>query len=295
VRNKQPRWEQVEAAFRVRGRAPELWDAVTGHIRPQYEYWSTNEGTAMPLQLAPHGSVFVVFRSARAPAMALKMDQPPAATGIAAPRVDAWDGSRVSVAVYQPGHYRITTGDRRAAEWQVGDIPAAIELRGPWDVRFVQGPAAPPPARFEKLIPWTEHTDEGIRHFSGIAEYRHSFDVPSAWLARSPLWQLDLGDLWSVGEVTLNGHPLGVVWRPPYVVDLPSAALGEHNELVVQIANAWSNRLVGDAGLPPERRVTRTNVAHTNGRRWSDTPLLRSGLFGPVRLLPGRIIAAEPR
>ena len=120
------------------------------------------------------------------------------------------------------------------------------------------------------------------------------FELPANWLAADRRVLLDLGDLWCISEVVLNGHALGVLWRPPYVVDVTSAAVAGRNELVIQIANTWSNRLVGDADLPPNERFTRTNVLQTNGRRWSDTPLLRSGLFGPVRLLPGKLLSAEP-
>ena len=294
VRNKRPRWEQFEATFRVRERVPERWQPETGQVTTQREFRNADEGTAMPLQLAPYGSVFIVFPSDSVPGTALRLDQPDESAGIHAAQIDAWDGRRVTVTAYRPGPYRITTGDGRVAEWQADGIPPAIELRGPWEVRFPEGLGAPPSARLEKLVSWTEHAEEGIRHFSGTAEYHLDFELPADWLAADRRVLLDLGDLWCVGEVALNGHPLGMLWRPPYVVDVTSAVVGGDNDLVVQIANTWSNRLVGDAGLPPDERFTRTNVSQTNGRRWSDTPLLRSGLFGPVQLLPARILSAEP-
>jgi hypothetical protein len=45
--------------------------------------------------------------------------------------------------------------------------------------------------------------------------------------------------------------------------------------------NFWPNRLIGDAALPPERRLTTTNVTTYK----KDSPLLPSGLLGPVRLM----------
>ena len=50
---------------------------------------------------------------------------------------------------------------------------------------------------------------------------------------------------------------------------------------VIPSSNLWPNRLIGDAGLPPEKRRTRTNVTSFK----KDTPLLPSGLLGPVRIL----------
>lgn len=295
VRNKRPRWEQVEATFRVRGRTPELWQPDTGLVSAQHVFRSTDNGTSLPLQLTPYGAVFVVFRSADTRPAALQFDQPGEAVGISAARVESWDGHRVTVTAYQPGRYRVTTGDGRSAEWQAAGIPPAKELRGTWEVRFPEGLGAPPATQMDELISWTEHANEGIRHFSGIADYHHVFELPADWIAAGRRVLLDLGDLWCVGDVTLNGKPFGVLWRPPYVVDVTSAAVAGRNELIVQVANTWSNRLVGDAGRPPNERFTRTNVTHTNGRRWSDVPLIRSGLFGPVRLLPAVTLSAEPQ
>ena len=50
-----------------------------------------------------------------------------------------------------------------------------------------------------------------------------------------------------------------------------------------EVANTWHNRLVGDSALPQEERITRTNIREPFR---PDTPLLESGLLGPVRLVP---------
>ena len=171
----------------------------------------------------------------------------------------------------------------------------ARALRGPWEVRSQSGWGGRWTARFDELIPWSDHADEDIRYFSGIAEYHYCFELPEDWLAEDRRVLVDLGDLWAVGEVFLNGRALGVLWKPPFVVDITSAALPARNTLVVEVANTWSNRLVGDARLPKDERFTRTNVLQTGGRVWKDTPLLKSGLFGPVRLLPAKVLVAEPR
>jgi len=52
------------------------------------------------------------------------------------------------------------------------------------------------------------------------------------------------------------------------------------------VVNLWPNRLFGDAKLPPENRFTVTNATAFT----KDSPLLPSGLLGPVRIL-----AAEGR
>jgi hypothetical protein len=44
--------------------------------------------------------------------------------------------------------------------------------------------------------------------------------------------------------------------------------------------NLWPNRLIGDAALPREERLARTNVTTYK----KNSPLLESGLLGPVTL-----------
>ncbi|UOQ96730.1 DNA-binding protein [Hymenobacter sp. 5317J-9] len=52
----------IDLSLRVAGRKPELWDAVTGEIRPATNWKIENGRTLLPLRLDRNGSVFVVFR-----------------------------------------------------------------------------------------------------------------------------------------------------------------------------------------------------------------------------------------
>jgi len=96
--------------------------------------------------------------------------------------------------------------------------------------------------------------------------------------------RIELGDLWTIGEVWLNGKNLGVAWTAPFAVEAGDAVREGPNELVVEVTNTWFNRLAGDAKLPKEQRTTRTNVTTSGQLPWAQQEPLRSGLFGPVRL-----------
>ncbi len=52
-----------ELSFRVEGMQPELWDAVSGEMRPLPEYRIENGRTYVPMYFAPSDSWFVVFRN----------------------------------------------------------------------------------------------------------------------------------------------------------------------------------------------------------------------------------------
>lgn len=62
VSNQKDRPESITCAFRVAGRQPELWNAVSGERRLLSE-WSEESGqTMVPLEFAPTQSWFIVFR-----------------------------------------------------------------------------------------------------------------------------------------------------------------------------------------------------------------------------------------
>ena len=159
--------------------------------------------------------------------------------------------------------------------------PAPLELTGPWEVRFPPNLGAPASRVFDKLVSWTTIPDDGIKYFSGTATYLKEFEAPAELLADGRRLELDLGQLRNVADVTLNGKPLGILWKPPYVCDVTDQVRSGNNELKIEITNLWANRLVGDAKLPREKRVTRiTQKVPIAGPH-------ESGLLGPVRLRTG--------
>jgi len=165
-----------------------------------------------------------------------------------------------------------------------------LELAGPWHVRFQEGRGAPDETIWPTLVSWAESEDAGIRHFSGIAEYTLPFTPPAGLLEPGVVVELDLGRVAGTARVLLNGEDLGVAWKPPYAVEVTGRLRPGENELRVEVANTWHNRLVGDAALAPAERITRTNIREPFS---PDTPLLESGLLGPVRLVSIVLVPGE--
>jgi hypothetical protein len=52
---------KMTAAFRISGKQPELWNAVTGETRPAKSFYQKDGKTYVPLEFDPYGSIFVVF------------------------------------------------------------------------------------------------------------------------------------------------------------------------------------------------------------------------------------------
>jgi len=155
------------------------------------------------------------------------------------------------------------------------------ELTGSWNVGFDSDWGGPESVVFEKLEDWRERPEKGIKYYSGTATYNKTFDLPENVRSSGKRFCLDLGKVKNVAKVRLNGKELGVVWTAPWQVDITEAVKPTGNMLEIDIVNLWPNRLIGDAKLPNEQRRTRTNVLAYN----ADSPLMRSGLLGPVQIL----------
>ena len=145
---------------------------------------------------------------------------------------------------------------------------------------------------FETLDDWSKRPEEGIRYYSGVATYRTRFDLPAGTEKQAGL-RIALGDVRVMARVRLNGQDLGTAWCAPWSVEIGRAAKEKGNELEIDVANLWPNRLIGDQALPVEKRVTWT----TWNPYQRDSALMPSGLLGPVTLLSciDAVAAAEQR
>lgn len=239
VANRSTNSISMNCAFRVAGKAPELWNAVTGEHKFAAAYEEKDGRTFVPLEFDPCGSWFVVFREPAAahPAMA-----------------------KSNTATPQP----------------------LTELSGPWTVHFDPKWGGPESAQFDQLVSWTTRSEPGIKFYSGTATYEKSFDLPPSAIRHPPskLW-LDLGDVRELAEVKVNGQSCGITWVPPFRADITGAVTSGANRLEIEVVNFWPNRIIGDASLPPAQRLTRTNIRKLT----ANTPLMESGLFGPVQIL----------
>ncbi|EMI52698.1 glycosyl hydrolase family 2, sugar binding domain protein [Rhodopirellula sallentina SM41] len=171
-------------------------------------------------------------------------------------------------------------------------------IDGPWNVSFDPNAGGPESTTFESLQDWTSHDESGIRYYSGIAEYSRLFRYDQAVDPDQPIY-LDLGVVHDLARVRLNDQDLGVVWCAPWRVDVSSALLKGENRLVIEVANRWRNRLLGDrqpgdadvrtvqfdTGLLGGKAMRAGRYSFTTLRgRWTFSEPEPSGLLGPVRI-----------
>jgi len=178
-----------------------------------------------------------------------------------------------------PGNASAGAGKASVAPDNFPELQTLQELTGEWDVAFDPRWGGPAHARFDQLQDWSTSDDQRIRYYSGKAVYTKEFDFKAV---TGGTVYLHLGIVKNIARVSLNDRDLGVIWTAPWQVDLTPALKTGQNRLKIEVINLWPNRLIRDAGLPPEQRLTNTNIPFKK-----DAPLMPSGLLGPVTLQHG--------
>jgi hypothetical protein len=277
---------------------PEVWHPDSGKTETLALWRDEGGHTAVSLQLDPCGSVFVLFaRPSQGVSHFVSIEPAPSPYGVAeANAVRLLEaGGRVRALVATAGHWMLqsTSGDRTPLE--LARLPAPLPLAGPWQLTF---PRRRPGAdeghrsagavrlRLARLTSWTELSDSEVRYFSGTALYRTQFEVPAGLLVAGRVLWLDLGDVREIAAVRLNGTDLGVLWKPPFGVEITTAVRAGRNSLALRVTNTWRNRLIGDYGKPAAERETFVVPMLRKGQPWlpggpgvEPSP---AGLLGPV-------------
>lgn len=263
---------KVRCTFPVQGLQPELWDPVADTVRDVQDFVQANGSTSFSINFAPTQSFFCIFRR----------------------------------------RYQQRSLSRRVKA--ASDFPAlepAAELSGAWHVRFDPVWGGPESIVFDSLVDWSEHTDKGVKYYSGTAVYNKTFEAPASMTDRRIY--LDLGSVKHIAEVTVNGEDLGVVWTAPWRVEITKHLKPGANTVAISVTNVWANRLIGDEQYPAdiiwqigepkfksgyflkefpewflkdEKRPTKERLTFTTWNYFDKNSALEpSGLLGPVRLL----------
>ncbi|WP_146585252.1 glycosyl hydrolase [Posidoniimonas polymericola] len=157
--------------------------------------------------------------------------------------------------------------------------PEINELDAIWRVGFDSIVGSPPATMtLTRLQDLTRLPNPAAQQFVGSARYTTSM-VAQPQQAAGRAW-IDLGEVAGMARVIVNGQACGVAWTPPYRVEVTDALRPGRNQLEVEVAGVWRNRMVADQQLPADQRLTWTN-ARPLPESAGPVPF---GLLGPVRL-----------
>jgi hypothetical protein len=246
ISNQMPYNTTTLATFRIADKQPELWNPVTGERRELMDFKQENGLTIIPLSFGIYESYFIVFRSP------IKSEL-----------------------------------NKKTIKNNFIELADNQTLTGSWQVKFDTKWGGLPNVTFDSLYSWTKHKEDGIKYYSGTAIYTKTFNFKTPQYMAHPYAFgkgifLDLGDIKDVGvaKIKLNGQDLGIVWCPPFRVNISGLLKKKGNILEIEVTNSWRNRLIGDRTLPLDKQLTRTNI--TVKPEWQ---LEESGLIGPVKIL----------
>lgn len=226
------------------------------------------------------------------------------------PAVSIARKNKSALVCWTNGNYELKDDAGKSTAFTISDITEPIDITNDWKVAFPAGTGAPAAINLPKLISLHHHTEDGVKYFSGTASYTRTFRLKEGMVNATKRIYLDAGRVEVMAEIFVNGKSLGILWKPPFILDISGALKPGENKLELQVTNLWANRLIGDEQLPPENdynanafnqsggiktmpdwyvqgkpkpaggRVTFSTWRHYN----KDSPLLESGLVGPVLL-----------
>lgn len=187
-----------------------------------------------------------------------------------------------------------------------------LPLTGAWKVTFQPKLEQPFLRNLPALVDFSRQKDGALKYFSGTAKYEKNVRIAAADLGEGKRLALDLGELHDIAELEVNGQNVGVLWSPPYKMDITPYVKAGNNQIAVYVTNNWANRLIGDEQYPPDfewgkdhgektgremkvypdwflNNQTRPSKGRKTFNSWyyfrQDSPLQPAGLLGPVRII----------
>jgi hypothetical protein len=245
--------QSIQATFRVQGTTPEWWDPMTGRVGVADVIERPSGGTTVAVALEPYGSRILVFARRSHPA--------------------------------------------RAIAKTVAVLPAPLDLSKDWNVFFGTNQT---PVVMETLRSWTD--DDATRFFSGTAVYEKRVTVPSEMVQNGFTLHLDFGVSQPVSAegrglrasleapvreaaiVYVNGKRAGVVWCPPYRVEVTGFIKSGENQFRIAVANLAVNDMAGHP-LPDYRELEKRYGNRFQPQDMDQIKPVTAGLVGSVRLI----------
>jgi len=176
-----------------------------------------------------------------------------------------------------------------------------IDLGSDWELTFGDEPKA---THVDRLRSWSE--DESHRYYAGKVAYDKTVELAAHDLGKGARLLLDFGPCTPVpepdplpefnmraylespvreaAEIYVNGERAGVVWHPPYTIDVTRFLKPGANALRIIVGNTAINSLAGRA-LPDYRLLNARYGERFVPQGMENLQPLPSGILGPLRLI----------
>jgi hypothetical protein len=249
--------KNVQAAFRVDGMNPEIWNAMDGSVKPatvadQHALGST----IVNLNLAPYESTIVAFTKRTLPAQKQIHFE-----GELPPPVDLSSGWTVSFGK---------------------DAPIAMDTLASW-ITLTNEIHFSGVATYEKTV----NVEPGMLNKGLSLSFDFGQGKPSQERAGGQGYHASLdAPVREAAVVYINDQRVGSVWCAPYAIDVTGKLKAGENKIRIEVANLAVNYMAS-IKLP---NYNYQGVTETYGNRFQPQGLnliqpLPSGLLGPVRLV----------
>ncbi|TWO34558.1 glycoside hydrolase [Seonamhaeicola sediminis] len=270
--------QRFECSFNVNGKIPELWNPMNGEVVKTAQFIHEDGKTKVWINLEGEESVFVIFRSSSK-----------GVSGV------------TNIDKIAKASYSLTVNNKLQEEKETESIALAFE--NDWTVTFPSLRLEEKSFKFSELIDWSKHDVEGIKYYSGTAIYENEFKLSNKQLINNQRFMLYLGKISIAAKVVINGTDLGVLWMPPFELDITEVLKKGKNTISLEVTNQWTNRLIGDEQYPNETNFDRNaevmpywflnnepaplkqrstfTITNFYGR---DKTLLPAGLIGPITI-----------
>lgn len=230
-------------------------------------------------------------------------------------QMHAFNGTTLTIEPYGSRFILLRPGKSTKPEATEYRTVSRIPIAGRWEVDFTK---ARKRLSLDSLSSWTDQADPDIKYYSGTATYRTTLAIKGKQLKKDARYLLSLGEVKNMVRVRVNGTQFPICWKAPFACDITEALAKGSNCIELEITNLWPNRMIGDEQEPddvewgetlqydyaPGSPVAGRYMAKlpdwlltgkprpSLGRKSfyifkffrADSPLLPSGLFGPVEL-----------
>ena len=253
--------KSVDAAFRVTGLQPEIWNTIDGSVKPGTQVFMAQgksaASTTVHLNLEPYGSTIVAFTKRTLPA-------------------------------------------QKNILWQ-GEVPQPMDLSSGWTVRFgtnaepvamdklASWTSLPDKINFSGVATYEKaiHVEPGILNEGLSLNLDFGQGTPSQERGATQGYHANLAaPIREAAVIYVNDQRVGSIWCPPYSMDVTGKLKAGENKIRIEVANLAVNYM---AGIPLPN-YDYAGVTRQFGNRFQPQSLnliqpQPSGLLGSVRLV----------